>query len=193
LVTDTDITTPACSDRIVLEIESIQHETGEGPCLDAISKDITVYADDLTDDHRWPIFGPRAVTLGMRSILACRLSANRTLGTLNLYARLPRAFGATDRTTAIIFATYAGMTLAAAETIEECTISLNAEFLRTEHLQGALVAREVIGQAEGILIERERISADQAFAVLRRASQHLNIKLREVAELLVQTGDIPRN
>jgi AmiR/NasT family two-component response regulator len=54
-----------------------------------------------------------------------------------------------------------------------------------------LVTRELIGQAQGILIERERISADQAFHVLRQASQHLNVKLREVARDLIDTGERP--
>jgi AmiR/NasT family two-component response regulator len=58
-------------------------------------------------------------------------------------------------------------------------------------LIGALGTRETIGQAEGILIERERITADQAFQVLRKASQHLNVKLREVARYVVETGEIP--
>jgi AmiR/NasT family two-component response regulator len=49
----------------------------------------------------------------------------------------------------------------------------------------------MIGQAVGILMERERISADQAFDILRRASQHLNVKLREVARDLVGTGERP--
>jgi AmiR/NasT family two-component response regulator len=49
----------------------------------------------------------------------------------------------------------------------------------------------VIGQAQGILIERERITADEAFDILRRASQHLNRRLREVARDLVDTGETP--
>jgi len=62
---------------------------------------------------------------------------------------------------------------------------------RAENLAAALVTRELIGQAQGILIERERITPDQAFVVLRQASQHLNIKLREVAQNLVETGERP--
>ncbi len=53
------------------------------------------------------------------------------------------------------------------------------------------VERELIGQAQGILMERERITADQAFDVLRRASQHLNVKLREIATRLVESGESP--
>jgi hypothetical protein len=187
----TEVTTPVWSDAIALDIDSVQYETGEGPCLDAITRGTMVYAEDLAEDLRWPLFGPRAVALGMRSPLSCRLSANETLGALNLYALLPRAYGATDRTKALIFAAHAGVALGAAEALEDATVALNAEIKRLEDLRGALASREVIGQAEGILIERERITADQAFGVLRRASQHLNIKLREVAQHLVDTGEVP--
>jgi AmiR/NasT family two-component response regulator len=62
---------------------------------------------------------------------------------------------------------------------------------RAENLNAALGTRETIGEALGILMERERITPNQAFDVLRRASQHLNIKLREVAQNLVDTGESP--
>jgi GAF domain-containing protein len=190
LLAGAEVSTPVWSDPVALDIDSAQYETGEGPCLDAIKRETIVYAEDLAEDSRWPLFGPRAVALGMRSLLSCRLSANDTLGALNLYAVLPRAYGATDRTKALIFAAHAGVALGAAEALSDANDSLNAEIKRLEDLRGALASRAVIGQAEGILIERERITADQAFGVLRRASQHLNIKLREVAQHLVDTGEV---
>jgi GAF domain-containing protein len=180
----TRMATQASSDPRVADVDVLQHETGEGPCLDVITQETTtVYAEDLTDDPRWPRFGPRAAAAGMRSLLAIRLLADRTIGALNLYARLPRAYGATDRATGVIFATHAGIALAAAEA--------RTEAHRVEHLEQALSSRELIGQAQGILMERERITPDQAFDVLRRASQHLNLKLREVAQRLVDTGERP--
>jgi|HubBroStandDraft_1064217.scaffolds.fasta_scaffold84639_1 hypothetical protein len=191
LLTGAGIATPVWSDPVALDIDSAQYETREGPCLDAITSVTTVYAEDLAEDVRWPSFAPRAVALGMRSLLSCRLSAKGTLGALNLYAMLPRAYGVTDRTKALIYATHAGVALGAAEALEDATESLNVEIRRVADLHKALASREVIGQAEGILIERERITPDQAFGVLRRASQHLNIKLREVAQYVVDTGEVP--
>jgi hypothetical protein len=191
LLTGGDVATPVFSHPIAIEVDAVQYETAEGPCLDAINSEVTVYAEDLAEDSRWPLFGPRATSLGMRSVLSCRLSANGTLGALNLYAHLPRAYGVNDRTKAVIFATHAGLALGAAETLEGATDSLNSAVLRLENLNAALVTREVIGQAQGILIERERITADQAFSVLRVASQHLNVKLREVARYVVETGEVP--
>ncbi|MGI8492086.1 MAG: GAF and ANTAR domain-containing protein [Acidimicrobiales bacterium] len=186
-----EVATPVYSDPIALGIATIRSETGEGPSFDAITNEAAVYAEDLAEDPRWPSFGPRAVAFGIRSVLSFRLSANGTLGALNLYARFPRAYGAIDRTRALIFAAHAGLALGAAEALEDATAALGSEIHRVETLRGALVSRELIGQAEGILIERERITADEAFGVLCRASQHLNVKLREVARYVVETGEVP--
>jgi ANTAR domain/GAF domain len=183
--------TPAYSAPLAFEIDQLQYAAREGPCLDAISKEPTVYAEDLADDQRWPVFGPQAAALGMRSLLSCRLSSNGTRGALNLYAALPRAYGAIDRTKALIFAAHAGIALGAAEAREDAALSLDTGLHRIEDLIAALGTQETIGQAEGILIERERITSDQAFQVLRRASQHLNVKLREVARYVVETGEVP--
>jgi len=142
-----------------------------------------VYATDLADDDRWPSFGPAAAGAGIRSALALRLS-DRPTSALNLYAHLPGAFGATDRAKALIFATLAGVALDAAE-------ERAGDEKRVASLHEALLTRELIGQAQGILMERERITGPQAFDVLRRASQHLNIKVREVARTLIETGEAP--
>ena len=83
-----------------------------------------------------------------------------------------------------MFATLAGLALDSAQ-------ERAADDERVANLTEALRTRELIGQAQGILMERERITADQAFDVQRRASQHMNIKLREVAETLVATGESP--
>lgn len=177
------VVTTAYSDRLVVELDGMQFETGEGPCLDAVKDGGTYYAEDLSDDVRWPIFGQKAATVHIRSLLAFPLSADRP-GALNLYATLPLAFGAVDRAKGLIFATLAGIALGAAKDRE-------SEDQKFDNLHDALKSREMIGQAQGILMERERITAHQAFDVLRRASQHLNRKLRQVAEEVVVTGEIP--
>jgi hypothetical protein len=164
-------------------MDQLQFSTNEGPCLDTIADGGPAYAVDLIDDERWPLFGPAAARSGVRSLLAFRLS-DRPVSVLNLYARLPAAFGATDRAKGLIFATLAGIALDAAGERAD-------DEQRVANLHDALETREMIGQAQGILIERERITADQAFDVLRRASQHLNLKLREVARTLVETGERP--
>ena len=138
---------------------------------------------DLARDGRYPVFGPAAVAAGIRSVLAYSLHESRP-SALNLYAELPAAFGATDRAQGQLFATPARLALESAE--ERAT-----DEAKTGNLHEALRTRELIGQAQGILIERERITAEQAFDVLRRASQHMNVKLREIAQTLVETGESP--
>ena len=178
------VTTPVCTAPIVAEVDALQLRTGEGPCLDAIAHKLTFYSDELGADPRWPDFGPEAAARGMRSLLALPMAANGTLGALSLYACYPQAFGVIDRARGLLLASMASFASSAARAHAD-------EERRAENLQAALVTRELIGQAQGILIERERISADQAFHVLRQASQHLNIKLREVAQDLVDTGERP--
>jgi hypothetical protein len=178
------VTTPVHTDPIVVEIDQAQHTTGEGPCFDAIVHRLIFYADDLGRDLRWLHFAPQATKAGVRSVLALPLSADAQLGALNLYARYPLAFGVVDRARATILASLASLALSIAHSHED-------EERHAANLHAALASRESIGQALGILMERERITADQAFDILRRASQHLNIKLREVAQNLIDTGEEP--
>lgn len=176
-------TTQAASSSLAVVIDQLQVAADEGPCLESARRGSTVYANDLLDDERWPGFAAAAVDTGIRTVLAHALPAG-TPGALNLYASMPDAFGATARAQAVLFATLARLALDSAE-----ERALDEE--RAVNLTEALRTRELIGQAQGILIERERITAEQAFDVLRRASQHLNVKLREVAATLVETGQHP--
>ena len=176
-------TARAFRNPILADVDSMQIRLGQGPSLDAISQVGTIYAADLADDPRWPTFAPMATEAGVRSLLAIRLSAEPAIA-LGLYAHLPGTFGAPDRAAGLTFATLAGVAVTAA-------LERDDDRRRADNLQEALRSREVIGQAQGILMERERITADQAFDRLRRASQRLNVKLRDVADSLVETGEVP--
>lgn len=184
LLDDSVVSTPVHTDPLVVEIDALQHQAGEGPCLDAITLRLTFYGEDLARDLRWLHFAPQAVQAGIRSVLALPLSSDAQLGALNLYARYPAAFGVVDRAKAAILVSLASLALSVAHSHEN-------EERRAVNLQAALTSRETIGEALGILMERERITAVQAFDVLRRASQHLNIKLRDVAQNLIDTGEDP--
>jgi GAF domain-containing protein len=178
------VTTPLCTDRIVMRIDALQRWHGEGPGLAVLAQREMLYAEDLADDSRWPTCGPPAARAGIRSVLALPVIAGGRSAALILYGRGPRAFGATDRGTSRLLAAFAGDSLSAAR-IHQADERLAA------NLQGALASRTIIGQAQGILMEREHITADRAFDVLRESSQHLNIKLREVAQILVDSGENP--
>ncbi len=184
------VETPAQTDPAVGDLDALQSEVGQGPCMDAIEEHETFYAEDLSGEERWPIFAPKAVEKGMTSLLSYRLfieeddSGDRTMGALNLYSRKRAAYDEAAREVGAILASHASVALAAAQ-------ALAREKDQVVNLQQALTSRDVIGQAKGVLMERERLTADQAFDVLRRASQHLNVKLRDVAERVTETGERP--
>jgi GAF domain-containing protein len=179
-----EVFTPFCTHPLVAVVDGLQRSTGQGPCLAALAEGEAFYASDLDEDDRWQNFGPAAVQKGVRSLFAVPLLVNGAPGALNLYAAYPDAFGVIDRARGLLLAAMAGLAFSAAQSHED-------EERRTASLHAALASREVIGQAQGILMERERVSSDQAFDILRRASQHLNVKLRDIAQNLVDTGERP--
>jgi GAF domain-containing protein len=126
------------------------------------------------DDH-WPAFTERAIRAGVRSVWSLPLTVrDRTTGALNLYAMGGDAWAGTSRRLARDLASHAAVVLANAAAL------MSAE-LTNEHLRVALETRDMIGQAKGILMARQGVSSDEAFDVLRRASQRQNRKLRDVA------------
>ncbi|HSP03039.1 MAG TPA: GAF and ANTAR domain-containing protein [Acidimicrobiales bacterium] len=154
------------------QMGEIQNEAGEGPCLSAIREHETFRSDDLEHEDRWPQFAQRARTeMDVRSMLGFRLFAEEdTMGALNLHSSKPDAFD--DRALAIgsILAAHAGIAMSWAR--------------EREYMATALENRDVIGQAKGLLMAQRNVDADGAFALLRAASQRLNIKLIQVAERL---------
>jgi hypothetical protein len=189
LVVDGDeVTTAASTGPVVLALHDLQRDLGEGPCLDAATNQRAYYATDLAADSQWPVFGRAAVDLGIRSVLAYPIVNASSPSGLNLYGEMPAAFGSADRARGLVLSVFAGLAAGAADEQERADARADA---REANLRAALRTRELIGQAQGILMERERISGDQAFALLRDSSQYLNVKLREVAETLVATGEAP--
>jgi GAF domain-containing protein len=176
-----EVQTPAASDDRADRADQLQYELEEGPCLDAIWEQETFQIDDMSADERYPRW-TRAVAeqTGIRSSLSLQLftdAEQNSLGGLNLYSPQPSAFDAETRAEALAFAAQAAVALRSAQT--------------EENLRSGMATRNLIGMAQGILIERLRLTPDQAFAVLSRLSQESNVKLREVARRLVQTGEIP--
>jgi hypothetical protein len=176
------VTTPVSSDPLAREIDRIQQESDEGPCLSAARAHPVVVSDELATDERWPTFGPRAVAeVGVHSALSFQLYLPRNggdrYGALNLYSTTPSAF--VDESIAL------GEVFAA-----QCTTSLAAAIAR-EGAEAALGSRDLIGQAKGILMATEQVTAEEAFDLLRRTSQDLNVKLRDVADHVARVGTLP--
>ena len=167
----------AASDDLPRTVDRLQSEVGEGPCLDAIFKTEVVDVPDVAGEQRWPKFAARAAEAGAGSMLSFRLYVSGDdLGAMNLYNRTPHAFSAESQRTGLPFAAHAAVALVQAQ--------------QHEHLLAAIDSRDLIGQAKGILMERHRLTADQAFALLTTASQHRNVKLHEIARELVFSGQL---
>jgi hypothetical protein len=138
---------------------------------------------------RWPAFADRAAELGITDVFAYGLSVpiNGTwlaLGTLTFYAEAAVDLDDDMRETGSLLAAY----LSVAVGLEHDRHDLAR---REAALHRALGTRDVIGQAKGILMERQRVPAGEAFDILRRTSQRMNLRLHEVAARLSETGELP--
>jgi GAF domain-containing protein len=178
LIRNREIETAAATDEVIRQADKLQTQLGEGPCLQAMWDDETFVVHDTATDPRWPVFGPKAAELGLHSVLSVRLrSGEQTMGAINFYCSTVREFDRDDVAMAQIFSQHASVALATAK--------------REEGLRVAIDSRHLIGQAQGILMERFGLTADKAFAVLRRYSQDNNVKLRDLAEEVVNTRQLP--
>jgi GAF domain-containing protein len=171
------VETRAATGDLVYELDYLQYELGEGPCVDTLRSAHVVVAPRLRHDQRWPRYVPGAVQMGIRSQLAVRLYLDEggTLGGLNLYSTTSDDIDEEAEATAELFAAHAAIALSSAH--------------ERETLNEALSNRKVIGQALGILMERYKMSEGRAFAFLVRASNHGNIKVRDIAQGLVDQAN----
>jgi transcriptional regulator with GAF, ATPase, and Fis domain len=174
--------TLAATSDLVDQVDAIQYETGEGPCLEAIEDNDITTSNDLARDVRWPKFCARAVDeTPVRSMFGVRIFlGDQDRGALNIYATEVNAFGELDVGIGAIFSTLASLALKNA-----------LEQQKAEHLTTALESSRQIGMAMGILMSSKLLTPEQAFDQLRTASQHLHKRVREVAEDVMQTGELP--
>ncbi|QIK65259.1 GAF and ANTAR domain-containing protein [Nocardioides sp. HDW12B] len=175
---DGAITTRAATSQTVWDLDTLQYELGEGPCLEAILDEGVVSAPAIRHDQRWPRYVPVAVRdHGLCSQFAVRmfLDEEGTVGGLNFYSTSTESIEAEDVELAKLFAAHAAVAFGQAREIE--------------NLNRALESRTVIGQAMGLVMGRYSLDQDAAFAFLRRASSHANIKLHDVAKRIVEEAD----
>jgi hypothetical protein len=163
-------------------VDALQYRTGVGPCLQALTEVGMVRAEDLTTESRWQPFVAAALAdTPVRAVVSCSLAAaGHPLVSLNLYAAEPLT---AERADPDALAAVAGA----------CAVGLTAidQRYRADHLEQALVSSRRIGAAMGVLMSRLRLTDDQAFDALRTASQHSHRKLRDVAEDVLLTGELP--
>jgi hypothetical protein len=176
--------TLASSHDEALQADTLQYDLRSGPCVDAAVDDAVYLTGDIRSDERWPQYGPRVhARLGVRSVLAYRLQLlgdDSADAALNIYATQGNAFD--DE------AVRDGMLLAT-----QCALLVSAHLAndRAENLVQALGTNREIGVAMGVLMYQHHVSRDEAFGMLRVASQDSNRKLIDVATQVADTGELP--
>jgi GAF domain-containing protein len=175
-------TTAAHSDHFVIDVDTKQYKRDSGPCVSAAKDDRMYRIDNLHIDERWPGFADDAEQLGVKSVLSTPLSSGqRPTGALNMYSFATEAFADGAELTATVLARHAAIAIANRRALGD------GEHLASQ-LREAILSREVIGEAKGILMERDGLDSDEAFDALRALSQGQNRKLRTIAEEIVQTA-----
>jgi GAF domain-containing protein len=177
--------TVASTGQLAVDLDEVQYAEHHGPCLHAASTGELTEIPDTRVEERWPDYAQRAAEHGNGSSLSVPLVMDGGVsGALNIYAREAHAFDDEARSVATRFGPYAAV--AVANMYEYQSAQAVAR-----HLEIALESRGVIDQAKGILIERHKLTPDQAFQALVQVSSRTNMKLREIAEQLVHTGEFP--
>jgi GAF domain-containing protein len=185
ILRDRGPSTVASSGDLALQLDLVQYRLGDGPCVSAAATGRAAEILDTRAATRWPAFAGIAAQHGCDAVLSVPLPVQERLqGALNVYARQSAASSAGTRDLVTRFATYAAVPVSNMYLYESAVA-------RAGHLQAALDSRAVIDQAKGILMERFKMTADQAFQALARVSMERNIKVREVASQFVETGELP--
>ena len=170
------VETRAFSGDLVLRLDEIQYGLREGPCSAALQGTDAVSVSSLRVEHRWPRYVPQALALGIRSQMTVKLFLEQdALGGINFYSTSSDDVSHDSQALARLFATHATIALGRAR--------------ERQTLNEALQTRKVIGEAIGILMERYEMTEDRAFAFLVRASSNTNIRLRAVAQELVDEAN----
>jgi GAF domain-containing protein len=164
--------------ELAAELDAIQLEMQEGPCLAAAAESATVLCSDLASDSRWPEFAAAAVQAGVGSMMSFQLysygkplGAHCGRGALNLFSRNKNHFTVEDQAVGAMLATHAATALIAAD--------------RQTQFESALASRDILGQAKGILMERFKVDAVRAFDMMTRLSQDSNTPVRVIAQRIV--------
>lgn len=170
--------TVAVTDPVVARLDALQTETGQGPDLDMDAGRLSVVVTDTALESRWPDWSRQAAGLGIRSVLGVRMyNGEQSFGTLNVFSRRRDAFAVEDQSVMHAIARLAAIAVSSTR--------------KEQNLWRAIDSRKLVGQAQGILMERFGLDPDEAFAVLVRYSQTRNVKVVAIAEELVRTRLLP--
>jgi GAF domain-containing protein len=174
--------TAAFDGQIAMDADELQYERGYGPCLDAGRSGELFVVTDMRTEERWPDYCAHVADLGVLSSMSIPLPfQGATIGALNNYACQTSAFDEADISLGEEVAAFVAIAVANAEAAARATDDV-------ANMRRAMASRSVIEQAKGILMERYKITSEQAFTLLTHASQRSNVKLRDIAEELTATG-----
>ena len=175
-------TSAGASSALTERADALQYELDEGPCLTAWAQRTVVRVDDVVHDERWPRWGRAVEPLGVQSALSTPLVAgDMALGAIKVYGHRPGAYDTHAEQVLTLFAAQAAILVANVQTVD------NARRL-SDQLKEALHSRDVISTAKGVLVAKEGIDEESAFARLVAMSQRDGRKLRDVAETVVRTA-----
>jgi GAF domain-containing protein len=161
------------------QLDEKQYGQDDGPCLQSARTGEEIAIVDMLTETRWGDYPAYAAACGIRSSLSLPVADNAgTVGALNLYAGPPHAFENADlaRLRSLAAQATGGITLAQ-------RIADTQEF--ADQMRTAMRSRTVIDQALGIMMGQRKCTADVAFGILRSASQHRNVKLRDLCTELI--------
>jgi GAF domain-containing protein len=170
--------TPAATSPIAETCDALQYKLRNGPGMRAVWEQEAYLIEDTRRDRTYPRWSLQVAKRGVRCVLTIRMFHDtETLGALNFYSRKPSAFPPDDVDVALVFSTHAASALHAARQVTG--------------LHKAMRTRHLIGVAQGVLMTRYGLTMGRSFEVLKRYSNHANIPVREVAQMVVDTGHLP--
>ncbi|MDT5319355.1 MAG: hypothetical protein QOD88_1877 [Mycobacterium sp.] len=174
--------TVGASDRIAQRIDDMERIVGDGPCVDAIEEETPQIETDLTTPNQWPQLAARLVAeTPVRGAMGFRILVDRRkTGALNLFSDKPNVFDTEAAGQAIVLASFASVAINAIAQGEDVST-----------LRRGLLSNREIGKAVGMLMMLNGVDEHEAFDVLRRYSQDLNIKLAEVARTVIENRGKP--
>ncbi|MCV7015302.1 GAF and ANTAR domain-containing protein [Mycolicibacterium madagascariense] len=164
----------ATTSELPHQLDILQMTFDEGPCVQAALADTVVRTEDFRTETRWPKYSPAVVEIGVLSGISFKLyTGDRTAGALNLFGFATRDWTADDESTGTVLAAHAAAAIIATQ--------------QEQQLKAALLSRDRIGQAKGVIMERFGVDDVRAFEMLRQLSQEANTKLIDVAERVIST------
>ncbi|MDT5166809.1 MAG: hypothetical protein QOD02_114 [Mycobacterium sp.] len=174
--------TVGASDRIAQRIDDMERLAGDGPCVDAIEEETPQIETDLTTPNQWPQLAARMVAeTPVRGAMGFRILVDRRkTGALNLFSDTPNVFDTESAGQAVVLASFASVAINAVAKGEDVST-----------LRRGLLSNREIGKAVGMLMMLHGVDEQEAFNVLRRYSQDLNIKIADVARTVIDSRGKP--